>query len=475
MATKSTAATVDSDSDKVEDGVLNMLPTLDATELEEICDLIGVAVKDSQKGKRRLLVRLLMSSLCVDEDDGDDKMTEFLQIHKHLKLDENDDSDEGDSDDDKKTNKGDGSDVDPDADKSPAVKVEEDDSKSSLSSGANAKKKDSSGAKKKDSSAKSKSAKSKGDDRSHEKIRAIRKEFKLPGMIGGTSATALTYSSLKFEIAKGRKQGYDDPEICLAIISKVADKELKEYFENEPDMGLDDVLEMLKCVCKPQKSSTAFTTFTNDKQGPNEKPSTFITRVLRLRKRVLTLAKEEGRTYLDSTYEEMLKERAFEVIFGGLRDENVRSALRDKLRNDTSLTDMQILKHMSDVVGAEDERKAKLFGKVEEEESVEVNEVQEVRDERKEKKDKKKLNPFAEIDELRTEIRKRDDHVDAQLSEIKQLLLKNNGQSDDADKSKKSRRKCPQCFADNKFRCRHCWDCGADDHRRLDPNCPENK
>ena len=314
------------------------------------------------------------------------------------------------------------------------------------------------------------------EERSHERIRTIRKEFKLPGMIGGTSATALTYSSLKFEIAKGRKQGYEDPEICLAIISKVADKELKEYFENEPDMDLEDVLEMLKCVCKPQKSSTAFTTFTNDKQGPNEKPSTFITRVLRLRKRVSTLAREEGRTYLDSTYEDMLKERAFEVIFGGLRDENVRSGLRDKLRNDISLTDMQILKHMSDVVGAEDERKAKLFGKEEEEESVEVNEVTgDTREERKEKKEKKKLNPFAEIDELRTEIRKRDDHVDAQLNEIKQLLLKNSAGSGEPEKPKKSPRKCPKCVAENRFRCRHCWDCGADDHRRLDPNCPENQ
>ena len=305
--------------------------------------------------------------------------------------------------------------------------------------------------------------------------RTIRKEFKLPGMIGGDSPTALTFSSLKFEIAKGRKQGYEDSEICSAIISKVADREFKEYFENEPDIELDDVLEMLKCVCKQQKSSATFTTFTNDKQRVNEKPHAFIARVLRLRKKVLTLAEEEGRTYP----EEMLAERSFEVIFGGLRDENIRSGLRDKLRDNTSLTDMQILKHVSDVVDAETERKLKLFGKGEEE-YVEVSEVVEdikTKDEKNDKKEKKKLNPFNEIDELRNDMKKRDDHVDAQLNEIKQLIKVKNGneQQTEDEKPKKKPRKCPKCIADNRFRCRHCWDCGSDDHKRGDPNCSENQ
>ena len=308
----------------------------------------------------------------------------------------------------------------------------------------------------------------------------IRKEFKLPGMIGGKSATALTYSSLKFEISKARRQGYLDSEICLAIISKVADKELKEYFENEPDMELADVLEMLKCVCKPQKSSAAFTTFTNDKQGDTEETETFVARVLRLRKKVLSSAKEEGRTYIDTSYEAMLKERSFEVIFGGLRDESIRSALRDKLRSDYSLTDLQILRHTTDVVNAEQERKSKLFGveaaaaaaaakaMKDAESSAEVSEVSSSKEE---KKEKKKLNPFAEIDELRSEMRKRDDHVDAKLEEITQLLKK----SSTPKVVGKHPRKCPACHGANKPRCRHCWEYGADYHRRGDDVCPENK
>ena len=85
-------------ADKVEDEVMNTLPTLYAKELMEICDLIGVTgIKDEEKGNKRVLLKLVMKSLCTTTDDND-KLTEFLQIHKHLKLDEEDsDVDDGDA------------------------------------------------------------------------------------------------------------------------------------------------------------------------------------------------------------------------------------------------------------------------------------------------------------------------------------------------------------------------------------------
>ena len=69
------------DPDEVEDEVLNTLPTLNASELEEICELIGVTVKETQKGKRRVLVKLVMKFLCVDEDEDDEKLAEFLLVY----------------------------------------------------------------------------------------------------------------------------------------------------------------------------------------------------------------------------------------------------------------------------------------------------------------------------------------------------------------------------------------------------------
>ena len=444
-------------ADQVEDDVMNSLPTLSATELEEICTLIGATMTEEDKGKKRVLLKLVMRVLC-DPTATDDKMTEFLQIYKYLKLE---DTEVGTEDGgDKQGIKQEGSEG------AAAASVVQNTVESKPGKGGK--------------SAGLGSGKAEG---TMTVTRTIRKDFKLSGMIGGEGESALTYSGLKFEIDKARKLGHSETEICSTVISKVADKELRCYFETEADMELDEVLCMLKSVCREQKSSAVFTQFTNDKQESNEKAITFITRVLRLRKRVLKLGKEEGKTY----DEEMLAERSFEVIFGGLRSDNIRSALRDKCKNDHKLPDKKVLAHAADVIEAEKERKRKLFGKAVESESddVEVSEMMSefsreggatrlVRfDEQQIKKDKKnKINPFTEIDELRCQMKENDDRVTAQLNEIKQLVLKKN-EGDKPETKTTGKRKCPKCVSENRFWCRHCWECGSDDHKR--PECPENQ
>ena len=435
-------------ADEVEDEVMNTLPTLSAAELLEICNLIGVTdVKEEDKVKRRVLLKLVMKCLC-DATTEDDKLTEFLLVHKHLKLD-------GGEDVKVKETVTEGTEI------AAMVKKEVVEPKKDVGSKPN---------KTLDGATPKKAADSVSI------TRTIRKDFKLSGMIGGEGETALSYSSLQFEIEKGRKLGHSDAEICTAVISKVADKELRSYFQTDVDMELDGVLKMLKSVCREQKSSAVFTQFTNDKQGRKEKAITFITRVLRLRKRVLKLAQEEGRTYDEA----MLAERSFEVLFGGLRDENIRSGLRDKCRNQNSLTDTEVLALAAEVIDAEKERKLKLFGKsVESEpEDVEVDEmslepqVLKVHCEETPVKEKKKLNPFTEIEELRSQMKVRDDRMNAQLNEIKQLVLNQKPAEDNKVQKKKWPGKCDKCTSENKPRCYHCWKCGKHDHKK--PDFPEN-
>ena len=299
------------------------------------------------------------------------------------------------------------------------------------------------------------------------------KEFKLPGMIGGAGESAMSYSSLVFEIEKGRKLGYRETEMCSAVISKVADKELRSYFETEADMELEEVLDMLKSSCpeRERTSRSVFTKFSNDKQGSNEKPITFITRVLRLRKKVLKLGAEEGLVYDP----DMLATTSFQVIFSGLRDENIRSALRERCKDDHAISDKLMVKHAGEVIAAEEERRLKLFGK-EPEAEIQVSAV----DRRVMFEDplptikKEKPNPFARIEELRTEMK-------GELNEIKELVLavtRMKGGEETTEKDKPGKKtpwkpgKCPKCHAENKPRCYHCWECGKDDHKR--PDCPEN-
>jgi len=247
------------------------------------------------------------------------------------------------------------------------------------------------------------------------------KEFKLPGMIGGSGESAISYSSLEFEIANGRKLGHKDEEMCAVVISKVADRELRSYFEEEIEITLKDVMDMLKSNCSKQENTAknAFLKFSTDKQGEKEKTLTFITRVLRRRKTVLKLAIEEGIHY----DEEMLSLTAFQVIFEGLREEGIRTALRAKWGENYKMEDKIFMKHAAEVISSEQARKLRLFGKdIEPDQDVQINAIhgggrkQVSFPEEKEVK-KEKLNPFAKIEELRTEMRtvERDFHCSGGL------------------------------------------------------------
>ena len=446
-------------ADRVEDEVLEELPSLKIAELEGICDLIGFTVKTESLGKRKSVLKDLMVYLCSSSDEDDDKLTDFLQIHKHLGLEKEEEDADGDS--------------------SQVVKkedaVEEVTAKEVVvTKPAELTENKSSFHESKDKQKKETLTPAKTELHAEiGKVKVKLKEFKLPGsaMIGGEGETTLSYNSLLFEVEKGRKLGYEKPEICAAIIPRVADKEMRDYFETTPDITLADVLEMLKNVCCiAEGSSTLFTQFTNDSQDEGEKPLTFITRVLRLRRQVRAVGLEEGVSYPQT----MLMKRSHEVMIGGLRDENIRSALRERCKNDHTLDDKTIHKHASQIIEAEKERKKKLFGKKDEPILVQALGTKDY-DESRQKKEK--LNPFVEIERLRAEMRKETQEIKDMISTFKEEFLTRKdknppGKNDDQKQSARRRRKCKQCVTDGKFKCHHCWECGKDDHRISD--CPEN-
>ena len=444
-------------ADMVEDEVMVRIPSLDATELERVCGEIGLDVKTEVKGNKREIKRLLMAYLCTNDDGGDDRTTEFLQIHGMLFPDGKKKEGEPEA-----------------AVKVEAVATEEAGNKNTISPVAPV-----SRGTVEDGRLRPKCG---AAETVHTEITRYRgmKEFKLPNnaMIGGDGDTALSYDSLLFEVEKGRRSGFTDPEMCSTIISKVADKETRSYLETTPDIELEEVLEMLKNVCCTAEGSTAlFTQFTNDSQGESEKPINFITRVLRLRRKVHSVGEEEGVTY-DKL---MLAKRSFEVIFSGLRDENIRSALRERCKDDFSLKDNVIHKYAAKIIVAEKERKLKLFGKgAKEEVEVKAIDTRDRADEEGSRGKKEKLNPFVKIEELRSEMKADKEEIRVELNEIKKLVIANNnakggtkGDNEDGDNKKKWKpKKCPACVAANKWRCYHCWMCGKDDHK-ID-GCPEN-
>ena len=72
--------------DKVEDDVMDRIPSLDAEQLEEVCGIVNLDVAEGLKGKRRELKKLLMKYLCTSDDAEDDDKTHAKRLIQVLLL-----------------------------------------------------------------------------------------------------------------------------------------------------------------------------------------------------------------------------------------------------------------------------------------------------------------------------------------------------------------------------------------------------
>ena len=177
---------------------------------------------------------------------------------------------------------------------------------------------------------------------------------------------------------------------------------------------------------------------------------------------------------------------------------NIRVELRERCKNNFSISDTDLLKFVSEVIAVESERSEKFGSKKSFVNSV--NSVETVSKEKNISDKSKKDNPFSQIEELKcnhkTEQRahqKQIAEIETQIVEIKELLHQNQNvkpyvhsarNRDDnyperyipphrrfSSLNKNSRGKCEKCVSDNLPRCDHCFYCSQSGHRMF--NCPK--
>ena len=485
-------------ADEVEDEVMNTLPTMDATQLEAVCGIAKITVKEDMKGKRRELLKMVLKHLCTVTEE-DDKMADILAIYSHLEDEHRKTVQEDDEEAERKRSENVALKTKSDPDD---IRKKNSDSKLDSATG---------GTKSDTTPAKPVHVKS---ERSIEAVKI--KDFKIDGIIGNAgSKDRITYCSLMYQVENAKKMRFSDAEISAGIIKKMQpDHDLKTLFELEPDIDLETMLEMLKSCYTERDSNALYTEFSNDAQLPSETAQKFVTRLMTLMRKVLTLSKEEGCPY----DEKNLTKRLYHVMFTGLRNENIRSQLREKCKEDYTLPRKTILKYVVDIETVEKERQKKLFPKTD----PSVNMVQmggNGEDAGTKKKVAFKENPFTKIDDLRTEMiaemKKEKLEWKAELCEIKNAILstaasnqnqqnfpnqqnqqnfpnqqnqqnfpnhqnqnqpprqnqnpqnqppQQNGRQNFFPRRRMPMR-CPNCTTTNAFRCYHCWQCGSDDHK----------
>ena len=440
------ATTMSKEAEVMEAEVMMFLSELEADELEVVCSKIPLTCPETAQGKKNALLKLLFKHLLSLDDKEDKGFATYQIIHTHVTELKKPDSDSKE-------------------------KVELDVKKV-----------------KSDSSEKSKT---------WVEIQKL-KDFKISGTIGGVvEKDKLSYTSLSYQIANGRKLGVPEERICAAVIKAISpSNNLRTYLESKPNLTLVSMIEILRSHFKEKDSASVFTELSNAVQQVTETALDFVLRLMCLRQKILDLSNEEGCPY-DET---LLGKRFFHTIFTGMRNANIRVELREKCKNDPKISDEELLKFVSEVVANESERNEKLSTKKSTVNAVEVNKKFENIDSSfslspQSLKEKKKDNPFVKIEELKLTQGKEIAAMRAELSELRTALQANPSSHlpqqtfPNANFMKTNqivgvrskyrprgntnfkRKKCSGCENNNIPRCFHCFFCGSAEHFMY--GCPQ--
>ena len=182
------------------------------------------------------------------------------------------------------------------------------------------------------------------------------KELKINGQIGSPGQKdKLTYTSLSFQIANARQRGFEDPEICAAVIKAISPGEyLRTYLEMCGNLTLDALIPILRTHFKEKDATLVYSELSNGTQNPSETENDFCLRMMSLRQKVLLMSNEEGGQYT----EELVQGQFQKSLATGFRREAIRQQLRNILK--TPIDDIHLLKEISDVVMNETEHDSKV-------------------------------------------------------------------------------------------------------------------
>ena len=410
----------DQKSDKVEEDVLHWLRKVDLDHLVTITEELQVTIPQEQLGNKLFLIKRIVRYLHSDvvEKLDDQGTSIFLKLH-----------------DDLKTILGD----------SPAIKVEEV-GKNSNPTGSL-------------------------EDKSVVQLHRLR-DFKINGTVGGLDQKdTLSYTSLSFQIAQGKKAGYTFEEIKAAVIKAIKPtSSLRNYLEGRVNMEEKAFIQILRSHYKEQDSAAVFHEMANCVQMSTESELEFCLRAMSMRQRVISLSREEECPF----DENLVKKRFFQALFTGLKHNNIRFELQTILKAGT-ISDEDLLQEVSYTSSIEAERinKFKIKSGVNEVSKTMIS--KDKSSEAKENENKKKENSiFVEISKLTAKVNELASVRD-EIRDVKKHLESGNFETNKKSGETRHRQRrifrCKGCEGVNSNYCNHCFLCGESDHRRN--QCPQ--
>ena len=115
----------------------------------------------------------------------------------------------------------------------------------------------------------------------------FRREFKVTGTICESSKDSLNYISLCSQINDGKKKGYSEDELAIAVRLAVSPgSNLRTYLDAKSDISLEAILSFIRTALHEKSSSELYQDMNSEFQKNDEDPQKFILRTMELREKI---------------------------------------------------------------------------------------------------------------------------------------------------------------------------------------------
>ena len=291
---------------------------------------------------------------------------------------------------------------------------------------------------------------------------AWRREFKLKGQIGKIGdKEKLDFLSVKRQIDRAIKKGYEDVDIIEAVINATTSgSSLKGLLQVLPNLTVKEMMKVLRSYFQEFDGSDLLLQLTTAVQNPKDDALTFLIDVLFLKNRIL----EEGKRSKEAKFgRRSVKKIMLKTLESGLASDRIVNRLRPCFLN-TRVTDTELISEMSKAVRYEKDRKAKS------KQHTRVNAV-EISDDFLEvdPRDKRIAKLEAQLKELQVQDKccngeEKDKKIAKLEAQIKEMQA---GESKAPNKKRRVRIfGCKNCKAQGKGKtCSHCFVCGDSSHK----------
>lgn len=306
-----------------------------------------------------------------------------------------------------------------------------------------------------------------------------KKEFKIHGGQIGDNTSEITYSNISKQVDQGLREMHTEDEVIRAVFRIIKPGNFKDMLSSKDDMTIAKLKSFLQSHLGEKSSTELFQELISGKQHEHETPQQFLYRMMGLKQKVIFKSKQ---TDSDIKYEAQTAQNVFlRTVSQGLNEkhDDIRRELKPLL-SDPAVKDDVLLRQVNKTTSEESERKRRLGRnnrpKTAQAHSSEVTTSQ---------VDKEKPTPDTQakdelIQQLSAQVQALTEVVTSLQSKAApkplrpgpqpqstcQCATKQN-QSQSRQVKKERPYGCPNCVANGRPNCNHCFVCGEEGHRAV--------